>query len=165
MSTLYNILAEHKALIDLIEQNDGEITPEIEVQANLTQEDFENKATSYAYVIKASEDEGEIIAKEIKRLQDLKKRADNRAEYLKNRLSEAMQQFGFDEIKRNNIRLYFRASKSVLITDENIIPDKYMVIVPETKKPDKAAIKAAIEKLEETVPGAEIEERKNLQIK
>lgn len=163
--TLYNITAEHQRLLQLIEENDGEITVEIAEQFNLTNEQFEEKATSYGYVIKAVEDNSEIIAKEIKRLTELKKREDKKSELLRYKLSESMQQFGYDEINKNNLRLFFRKSKSVEIENEDLIPAEYVTIIPEKRQPDKAAIKAAIDKLEIEVPGASVVEKKNLQIK
>lgn len=163
--SLYNISEEHQRLLRLIEDNDGEITNEIAEQFNLTNEQFEEKAASYGYVIKAVEDESEIIGKEISRLKSLQEKADKKSELLRYKLSEAMQQFGFDEINRNNLRLFFRKSKSVEIENADLIPLEYCTIIPEQKKPDKAAIKAAIDKMEQPVPGASVIEKKNLQIK
>lgn len=163
--TLYNITAEHQRLLQLIEENDGEITVEIAEQFNLTNEQFEEKAASYGYVIKAVEDNSEIIGKEIKRLTELKKREDKKSELLRYKLSESMQQFGYDEINKNNLRLFFRKSKSVEIENEDLIPAEYVTIIPEKRQPDKAAIKAAIDKLDIEVPGASVVEKKNLQIK
>lgn len=163
--SLYNITEEHQRLLQLIEDNDGEITNEIAEQFNLTNEQFEEKAASYGYVIKAVEDNSEIIAKEIKRLTELKKREDKKSELLRYKLSEAMQLFGFDEINKNNLRLFFRKSKSVEIENEDLIPAEYCTIIPEQKKPDKIAIKTAIDKMEIDVPGAVVVEKKNLQIK
>lgn len=163
--TLYNITAEHQRLLQLIEENDGEITVEIAEQFNLTNEQFEEKAASYGYVIKAVEDNTEIIDKEIKRLTEMKRREVKKSELLRYKLSESMQLFGFDEINKNNLRLFFRKSKSVEIENEDLIPREMCTHVPESWKPDKAAIKAAIDKQEIDVPGASVVEKKNLQIK
>ncbi len=163
--TLYNILQEHQLLLQKIEENDGEITNEIAEAFNLTNDQFEEKAASYGYVIKSVEDESEIIAKEIKRLTDLKKRQDNKSELLRYKLSEAMQQFGYSEIKKNNLRLFFRKSFPVQIDNEDLIPKEFRKVVPETWSPDKVAIKAAIDNEERVVPGASLIEKLNLQIK
>lgn len=163
--TLYNITEEHQRLLQAIENNDGEITNEIAEQFNITNEHFEEKAVSYGYVIKSVEDESELIAKEIKRLGELKKKADKQSEFLRYKLSEAMQMFGFDEIKKNNLRLFFRKSKAVEIENEDLIPVEYCTIIPEQKKPDKTAIKGAIENIGVKVPGAIVVEKKSLQIK
>jgi hypothetical protein len=164
-TTLYNILEEHKVLLQQIEELDGELTEEVSEQFNLTKDAFESKAVSYGYVIKSIEDESEIIKKEIERLGAMKSRADKKAEMLRGKLSEAMQQFGFDEIKQSNLRLCFTKSKQVIIDNEGAIPEEYVNVIPAQRKPDKVAIKKAIDKDGISVPGAFILENKNLQIK
>lgn len=162
--SLYHILEEHKSVLQDIEKADGELTPEIEQSLQLTQERFEIKAASYGYVIKQFEDEGELIEKEIKRLQSLKSQAERKSTWLRSKISEAMQMFGVTEVKLNNIRLSFRKSKSVVIEDETKIPDSYKRTIPERHEPDKPAIKAAIE-TGAVIPGASLVEKENLQIK
>lgn len=164
-TTLYNILDEHKLLLQKIEELDGEVTPELDEQMNLTNEQFEDKAVSYGYMVKHFDDESTAIANEIKRLQALQGKADKRSEWFKFKISEAMKLFGIDEVNKNNLRLFFRKSKSVEIQDEALIPAEYLTIIPEQKRPDKVAIKAAIDKMDVEVPGATVVEKKNLQIK
>lgn len=163
--TLYNIMEEHKVLLQQIEAADGEVSPELDEQMNLTNDQFEDKAVSYGYMVKHFEDESTTIGNEIKRLQAMQGKADKRSEWFRFKISEAMKLFGIDEVNKNNLRLFFRKSKSVEIEDESKIPAEYLTIIPEQRRPDKAAIKAAIEKLELEVPGATVIEKKNLQIK
>lgn len=163
--TLYNILEEHKLLLQKIEEQDGEVTPELDEQMNLTQDQFEDKAVSYGYMVKHFEDQSSVIDAEIKRLQGLQKKADKQAEWFKFKISDAMKAFGIDEVNKNNLRLFFRKSKSVSIDDESLIPAEYLTIIPEKKQPDKTAIKAAIDKMDLIIPGASVVENKNLQIK
>jgi hypothetical protein len=163
--TLYNILEEHKALLQQIEELDGEVTPDLDEQMNLTKDQFEDKAVSYGYMVKHFEDKSTVIASEIKRLQALQEKSDNRAAWFKFKIAEAMKLFGIDEVNKNNLRLFFRKSKSVVIEDESKIPAEYLTIIPEQRRPDKVAIKAAIDKMDIEVPGASVTENKNLQIK
>jgi hypothetical protein len=163
--TLYNILEEHRLLLQKIEELDGEVTPELDEAMNLTKDQFEEKASSYGYMVKHFEDDSAAIDKEIKRLQALQKTADPRAEWFRFKITEGMIAFGFEEVSRNNLRLFFRKSKSVEISDEALIPKEYKTCVPEKWNPDKKAIKDAIDKLDINVPGASVVEKKNLQIK
>ena len=71
---LYQIKEEHLDVMRQIEENDGEITPEIEQALALTNEDFENKAVSYGYVIKSFVDNQDLIKQEIDRLKSLLER-------------------------------------------------------------------------------------------
>jgi len=67
-----------------------------------------------------------------------------------------------DEKKRFSIT--YRTSKAVNLLNVTEIPDIYLKQVARESLVDKAAIKAAIEN-GETVPGAEIVERQNIQIR
>ncbi|HYE53701.1 MAG TPA: siphovirus Gp157 family protein [Chitinophagaceae bacterium] len=161
--TLYNIRQDHLTLLALIEENEGELTPDIEQQLVLTEEEFQDKAVSYAYVIKAFENTGDVIDAEIKRLSALKEKAVKRRELFKQTLSDAMQQFGIEKIEHPFVKLSFRKSEVVDIVDETKIPEDYMeykIVGTISKTKIKEAIKEGV-----NVPGASIKEKKNLQIK
>lgn len=116
--SMYQIRGEHLGLLKLIEEADGELTPEIEQQLVLTKEEFESKAISYGYVVKMYEDAEEVLDKEIKRLTALKAKAGKRAENFKNRLDEAMKEFGFEKIQTETLTLSYRKSKPVELVAE-----------------------------------------------
>lgn len=116
--SMFTIRQDHLTLLALIEEAEGELTPEMEQALSLTQEDFENKAVSYAYVVKGFENTQEVIDKEIKRLTELKKRAAAREELFKERLAEAMVQFGIEKIETPTIKLSFRKSSPVELADD-----------------------------------------------
>ena len=96
----------------------------------------------------------------------MKSRADavkKKAEQLKTHLAESMQAVGKDKISTPKVALSFRKSTSVLITDETLIRDD-LFNVKMTKTPNKTAISKLL-KAGEFVPGAEIIESQNIQIK
>lgn len=64
--------------------------------------------------------------------------------------------------KSAKVAFTFRQSTPVIIDDETAVPDRFLRTKVETE-PDKAKIKAAITAGQE-VPGAHIEERKNISI-
>ena len=70
---------------------------------------------------------------------------------------------GASKFETAKVKLSFRASEAVEITDQNEIPKDFLV-EKVTVAPDKAAIKAAI-KNGIYIPGAEIVRKENLQIK
>lgn len=162
MNTLYNISNEHKALMAQIEAAEGEITEDIAASLEIVEEQLQEKAVGYAYIIKHYDDTADIIDKEIKRLQALKKKADNNADRLKQRIKEAMIQFGVSKVETETITLSFRKSVAVEINNENEVPSAYMKFAAPT--PDKTAIKKALES-GEIVTGARLQENQNLQIK
>jgi hypothetical protein len=163
MSNLFNIQKDLLSLYEEIREADGEITEEITNQLQITEEALQTKAVSFAYVIKQKEYESEIVDKEIKRLQSLKKSIDNTNERLKQTIKEAMLRFDISEIKGDTLKLSFRKSESVEITDEAELPAAFWN-VKEVRTPDKTAIKEAI-KSGEAISGAAISINQNLQIK
>jgi hypothetical protein len=156
---LYNIKSEYLAIAH--ELTEGELTPELEQALIITQENLQEKAINYGYVIKNFESEVDIIEEEIKRLNALKKARINAVEKLKTNISDAMQLFGILEVKAPTFKMNFRTSESVEIfegLDNEFITEKV------SYQPDKIAIKNAI-KEGRTVNGAALVTNFNLQIK
>lgn len=183
IKSMYQIRGEHLGLLKLIEEAEGELTPEIEEQLALSKDEFESKAVSYGYVVKMHEDVEEILDKEIKRLTELKKKAVKRAEKFKATLDNAMREFGFDKIKTETLTLSYRTSNPVELAEE--FEDTFLKNVSVTIKPNDDA-PAGILNLSEyfdiklsasktrigdalkagtVIEGAKITEKKNLQIK
>lgn len=161
--SLYHISAEHLALMNKIENNEGILTPEIEQALMLSLKDFEDKAVSYGYVIKKFNDEIDTVEKEIDRLKTLKSKREKQLEIFKGTLTAAMHQFGYSEIKHALLKLSFRKSSAVEIYNEHAIPEKFL-IRKTTIDINKPKIKAAIDAGED-VPGARILNKDNLQVK
>ncbi len=111
--------------------------------------------------IKTLRAEAEAIKAEQERLADRRKRAEKRAEWLEGYLRSNLQECEQFKTARNEIK--WRKSESVQITDESRIPLDYMRVVPETKAPDKMAIKKAI-KDGGDVSGAELIVKQNMSI-
>jgi hypothetical protein len=181
--SMYHIRAEHLGLLKEIEEAEGELTPEMEMALALTEEEFEDKAISYGFVVKSFEDVEEVLDKEIKRLQELKKKAGKRAEKFKDTLNKAMKEFGFEKIQTETLTLSYRKSKPVELAEG--FEDSFLENVSIEIKPKDGA-PAGIEKLIEyfdvkasasktrigdalkagaTIEGAKVAEKKNLQIK
>lgn len=162
MITLFDITSEYKRIAEELIESGGEVSPELEERLQLTQNNLQEKAVNYSYIIKQSEYEVDIIDAEIERLMKMKKSRQKAVENLKERLSDAMQHFGIDEIKSPTMKLSFRKSETIEITDEKLIPVKFLIEQP--AKVSKSAIKDAI-KSGESVNGAFVQINYNLQIK
>lgn len=159
--SLYNIEEEYLKIANQLE--DGEVTPELETALAINQSELQGKAVAYAYVIKDSEDTVSVIDAEIKRLQGLKKTEQNKVTRLKETISNAMELYGITEIKTETLKLNFRRSEGV-VGSNDYLTDDLVTIIPEQRKPNLVAIKAAIKEGVE-IEGYEIEERFSLQIK
>jgi uncharacterized protein YjaZ len=160
-NTLYDIKQEYLELINQVEELDGEITPEIEQQLTINQNELQNKAIAYHSVILAKDAFNMQIDNEIKRLQALKKRNNTLTHNLKNRLVGAIQTFGEFTIGTNTFGL--RKSERVEVEDVNQLPKEYKTIKV-TEQADKIAIKKDL-KLGKQIENAYIVEQFNLKIK
>jgi hypothetical protein len=160
---IYKIQNEFQLIIAEVINNEGEITPELETALTINKEQLQSKAVDYCYVIKQLDYDCEQIDNEIARLNKLKKVRSNLTDRLKNTVSSAMQLYDVEKIETPLIKLSFRNSESVEITNEQQL-DACFIVTKMVSTPDKKAIKDAI-KSGMFVEGATISYNKNLQIR
>ena len=159
MKNLFNIDAELYEVYNEIENNGGEMTPELEATLEITEAERLTKGEGYVYVIKQLRSQSDMIKSEIKRLQEIEKRYQNSADKLADTLLQSVVAHG--QIKTALVTISSRKSKSVSITDESLLGAEFMRIKTE---PNKTAIKEAIESGQE-VQGALIVENYSLNIR
>lgn len=94
MSNIFNIQNDLIAIFNEIEENDGELTPKLEEQLNITQEEFREKIKSYSGIIKMLENDINEIKAERDRLYNLQKSKDKAINRLKKIIIEAVDKFG-----------------------------------------------------------------------
>lgn len=172
---LYQLTAEQARIEDLLEQNGGEITPEIEEALTLTAEALPRKVDGYGVLIRQFAAAEAACDAEIKRLQGLKKTAQNAQRGMKDRILYAMQSFGFDKLAGETTKFSTRSSKAVEL-DEDVLLDKYREKIAEfvATLPDwlslevkisKTAISNAYKATGVTPEGAQIVENTSLIVK
>lgn len=83
--------------------------------------------------------------------------------FMKQHLADSMLAVGKDKISTAKAALSFRKSMQVNITSDVMVPDDLCKVIID-RKPDKTAIGKLL-KAGETVPGAELVENMNLQVK
>lgn len=121
---LYELTAEQARIEALLEENGGEITPEIEEALTLTAEALPKKVDGYGVLIRQFAAAEAACDAEIKRLQGLKKTAQNAQKGMKERILYAMQTFGYDKLSGETTKFSTRRSTAVEL-DEDIILAKY----------------------------------------
>lgn len=120
------------------------------------------KAEGILMVMKTLEAEQDAYIKEIARINELKKKADNKVKAMKDYLSYNLQQMDIQKLDTKLFKLSFRKSESVVIDDQTKLPEEY-IKVKTTESPDKTALKKALKDGE--IEGCHIETKQNLQIK
>jgi len=160
--SLFNIKEDAIRLYQQLEETGGELTPELETALAISKNELVDKSVSYVGLIKSIDGETEIVKNELKRIQAIIKRNDTIVSHLKDNLKNAMLAYDIDEIASPLIKINFRSSKSLEITDIEKLP--YNCIILEKKPISKTELKARIEE-GEVIPGCRIVENLNLQIK
>lgn len=120
---IYNIQQELIAIFDELEENGGEVTPELEEQLSITQEEFRNKIKSYSDVIKMLENDIIDIKAEKARLNDIQKSKENTIERIKKIIVEAIETFG-DTNKSGNKFIDYGTGKVSIRTTQAVEIDE-----------------------------------------
>ena len=94
MSSIFNIQQDLYAIFDSIEENEGEITPELEEVLTIKREEFSTKIQGYVAYIKQLELDNKGIKEEIARLKDLQKSKEKTIDNLKKIMAIAINSFG-----------------------------------------------------------------------
>lgn len=94
MASIFNIQQNLYAIFDSIEENEGEITPELEEALTIKREEFSIKIQGYVAYIKQLELDNKGIKEEIARLKDLQKSKEKTIDNLKKIMAMAINAFG-----------------------------------------------------------------------
>lgn len=161
--TLYSITEEYLALMDEIEQNEGELTEEMAERLNINEENYISKLEAYAQCIANYKAEAEACKQQAEHFAKRAKSAEGNAQRLKDTIVYFMTATGRGKESAGAFKFSIRESKAVDIIDEQLIPISFKKY--ETKETIcKTDIKKAIEDGEE-VPGAAIKVNKSITIK
>lgn len=94
MASIFNIQQDLYAIFNSIEENEGEITPELEEALTIKREEFSTKIQGYVSYIKQLELDNKGIKEEIARLKDLQKSKEKTIDKLKKIMAMAINDFG-----------------------------------------------------------------------
>ena len=125
MANIYNITAELEDIFLELEENGGELTPELEERLAITQDNLKSKLDGYRKAYTVLNLEAESCKKEEQRLAVLRKTKENNAERLKGVMLDAVIAYGDLGKSGNKVinlvdsKLYTKNSKCVEI-DENL---------------------------------------------
>lgn len=165
--SLYSLTDECRSLYDALMASADEETGEVDISlVNALaerQEAWEDKAVAVACVYRSLDEDAARVGREIERLTAMKKRLERERDRVKEGLSAAFTALGVEKVKGMYADISFRASEQTIIDNADAVPEEYMT-VNTTYTPNKTAIREAI-KAGKEVPGAHLEQKKNIQIK
>lgn len=160
---LYEIDLEFQELLASLEENEGEITEELNEKLKINEEDFENKALNYRSMVMHLRSEVEAAKLEKTRVGKYQKSKERSIERLTNALDAAMKMRNLRDLDFGvKGKVSYRKSTAVSVI-EDILSDEWF---NETKtlKPNKEELKKAL-KEGTVIPGATLVENDNIQIK
>lgn len=94
MPSIFDIQQDLYVIFSIIEENEGEITPELEEALTIKKEEFNTKIKSYVGFIKQLELDNKGIKEEIARLKDLQNSKEKTIDKLKKIMAVAINDFG-----------------------------------------------------------------------
>ena len=116
---IYQIQQDLLAIFDELEENGGELTPELEEELSITQEEFKNKVESYTDAIKNLEADMAAIKVEQARLKTLYERKEKTANKLKEIIINAVNEFG--DIKKSGAKYLDYGTGEVSIRTTQVV--------------------------------------------
>jgi hypothetical protein len=158
-----NLYQINQTMMDLLSQttDDGELPESVFDQLAELQIAEEDKLESIGCLLKNWRSDADQLKTEEDNLAERRKSIENRADRLKAYAYRYMLETGKTKFDSPRVALSFRKSKAVDITNESMIPAKYIQTKTQIAKAEiSKAIKAGV-----IVPGAVLVERENLQVK
>jgi hypothetical protein len=117
---------------------------------------IEDKIIAYGIICKNLEAEANVFKEESEKNAKKASSLNNHVKFLMGKAEQAAIEINAKEIKSGVITAKWKKLPDMVeITDANILPESFKRIIPETKEPDKKAIKEALDK-NEVVDGAKL---------
>jgi hypothetical protein len=158
---LYQITQEAQYLAALLETE--ELTPELEAELLINQEQLQTKGINYAKIITNYTSQKNQIREQINRLKEMEDSCDKKINWLTENLKKAMLVSGIEKIDSTLFNISLRRSEAVEVEIPEALPVDWQV-KKVTITADKVAIKKAI-KEGYSITGARLVENFNLSIK
>ena len=123
--TLYELTAQMRQIEETLDNNGGEMTPELEELWNETGESLTRKVDNYNDLINHLDDYSDNLAREIKRLQTLKRTADNSSSRLKAHIKDIMIANGIGKLEGDRCKMSLSQTTATEV-DEEIVLQPYI---------------------------------------
>lgn len=162
--TLYDLADSYRNLWEMIDDEETDLTV-IDEALKTIEDAIEVKASNIAIFIKNLDSEVKAIKAEEERLKARRQAVENKSSRIKDWLFYNMSTMGVDKIKTATHTIAIQNNPpAVQITNEDIIPVRFLTLVPEHYEVNKKAISEAL-KSGEKVPGAALTRGKSLRIR
>lgn len=122
---IFDIEREYEDILSIIEDNEGEITPEITEKLSINESELEDKLRNYKHIIDRYKYEKEYVKDEQERLRNKIASRENTIRFLKNNIVETLKIYGIKsntnyKLKYPDFTVYTRDSKSIDYDDNKL---------------------------------------------
>lgn len=166
--TLFNIADDYLAALQTLESlaETGQLSPEVVADTlEGLSGDVEAKATNVIAYARSLELESNAIREAFAPMLERAHQLDKKAEWMRAYVKTQMERTGITEIKSPYFVMKLQSNPAKVIIDcEAALPQDCWRVVPETREPDKKAIKARLE-AGENLTGAHLEKGVRLVVK
>lgn len=159
--SLVSLFQQQSAVLRMIMEAGGELTPELEQQLQQVETGIPEKVDGYAFFEDRLKHEAEWWKNRAKESQRVQKSLERAVDILRTRLKYIMEHEGLLELKGVSSKYRLKIGGKKVVIDESGLDPAYMMPVT-TMVPDKERIRADLEAGKE-VKGATIEVIKSLQ--
>lgn len=159
--SLYRITSEQLKINELLEELEGELTPELEEALMINEDNFLAKSEGYIESIAYFKAKAEAAKVRIEEMQRIKRVSENAEKRLKERMQWAMETLGRDKMEVGLHKISLCRTLAVNIISEAAVPNEYVKV--ETSI-DKVKLKEAL-KTGAIIPGAELKYNQSIQIR
>lgn len=121
METLFTLTEQMSLIEQTLDENGGELTPELEEQWVETEESLKQKIDNYNSLVRLFDYRSENLASEIKRLQALKKTTDNSKKRVVEHLKDVMEAFGLTKLEGKLCKVSLSSSTSTEVDEETVL--------------------------------------------
>lgn len=141
-----NFIEVDRLISDYLENGEEDLAENLVKANKIIADEIKNKSNGFVYVFRNIDSQIESIDSEIKRLQELKRQKQNKAENLKKMLKDNMEALGVKKMETDLGNFTIRNNPGSLVIDDlESVPDTYKeTVVTETVKVDKNTIKKLI---------------------
>lgn len=147
--TLFNLSAEMAAIENALIESGGELTPEIEQALTTTSDALAKKADDYGAVINKFQSIADAADAEIKRLQAIKRTADNSAKNIKAHLASTMNYFDLKQLEGSTHKFTLVKTSATEVDEERLLqPHLAAIEALQARLPKWINLKATVSKTE-----------------
>jgi hypothetical protein len=163
-SSLYQISTEMDQLLEEVTAAEGELTPELEAKIAQVNQDLVEKTDGVVAWVNSQEDLIELAKKRISELGEFISRTNNKLQKIDSYVDACLKRAGTNKIEGKLYSISKRKPVQVVtIVDETLIPMDFIKIPEPKPAVQKTEIAKAL-KAGQEVPGAILEESKNISI-